>query len=824
MANRTEKSRRKKFRRLLTAILVFLIAVTGLEAGLRRAGFGVSTRPFLPCAPGGEKAFRINPDFYGRFFPLYTELMVDWDEFEFLVPAQKDPGVYRIFVFGGSVSHGDPDPARSFPHILAFLLREVFPETEVEVYNCAFPAANSHLMLPLARACAALDPDLFLVYMGNNEFAGPFNRLMDAPGYRVAPRFLIQAAIRLSNFRILQLAHQAGNAILSRLGPDRRPDEIDFSPRPIEPANRPAFYRAYRANLEGILRAGESAGAETVVCSLAGNLRHWRPENLPVEKNPVLREILDHARDLIADKQWEQARDLLENNRPADDMPAEFAFSLAQAYWALEESGKAAAAFEAAAAADRRHWRVDPAINRLARELAGSSGDSVFFADTAAALKKASPHGVPGIEFFFDSCHLNYEGNAILAREMFHTITAHAKAFRGRKPAAVPPPDRCREAFAVSPQQEAFLFLSEVRNTYVEYFLDLEADPMVPSPGSRTAAMLADCAAALPMGETYHRALAVYPENRRVHMECIKRLIEAGAYDAAIGESRLFRKRHPFTPAAGRLSGHALLESGRAAEAVEVLRENTARYPFAPRGRLLLSAALEARGETAEAESLAREIHGNISYLLSGLEMPGLLFAPRTDNHALPAFEEFLLTPSGLPVLQIFTTRFPATLHELDAALQRQADSDHAIRTWRRIEEEGAFPMAPALYRARYAREAGRAEEADAAMQRAYACLPAVMDDMATALRRMAAAMPFLAMFEETGDPLAAALFYREFRKPLCHPGQKDVTVIPYDQHTLRFFANKLEEDHQPAQAALFLELLTRQAAAPVMPPPEPAS
>ena len=40
--------------------------------------------------------------------------------------------------------------------------------------NTAISAVNSHVMLPVAKACLEYDPDFLVVYMGNNEVAGPF--------------------------------------------------------------------------------------------------------------------------------------------------------------------------------------------------------------------------------------------------------------------------------------------------------------------------------------------------------------------------------------------------------------------------------------------------------------------------------------------------------------------------------------------------------------------------------------------------------------------------------------------------------------------------
>ena len=36
-------------------------------------------------------------------------------------------------------------------------------------------AINSHVVLPIAKDAARYEPDLFVVYLGNNEVIGPFS-------------------------------------------------------------------------------------------------------------------------------------------------------------------------------------------------------------------------------------------------------------------------------------------------------------------------------------------------------------------------------------------------------------------------------------------------------------------------------------------------------------------------------------------------------------------------------------------------------------------------------------------------------------------------
>ena len=56
--------------------------------------------------------------------------------------------------------------------------------------NTGVIAINSHVILPIARECARLQGDMWIIYMGNNEMVGPFGAATvfgrQAPALRVA--------------------------------------------------------------------------------------------------------------------------------------------------------------------------------------------------------------------------------------------------------------------------------------------------------------------------------------------------------------------------------------------------------------------------------------------------------------------------------------------------------------------------------------------------------------------------------------------------------------------------------------------------------------
>jgi hypothetical protein len=151
-------------------IIVPLLVIGGLEVALRLAGYGHSTSFFKKIRVGQKEFLTSNMDFTLRFFP--PQLVRN--PLPILMPVEKPPGTYRIFILGESAAMGDPDPSFGAGRYLEVLLRERFPGQRFEVVNLGITAIDSHVILPIARECASEHGDLWIIYMGNNELIGPF--------------------------------------------------------------------------------------------------------------------------------------------------------------------------------------------------------------------------------------------------------------------------------------------------------------------------------------------------------------------------------------------------------------------------------------------------------------------------------------------------------------------------------------------------------------------------------------------------------------------------------------------------------------------------
>ncbi|MDG2169835.1 MAG: hypothetical protein P8L44_18145, partial [Opitutales bacterium] len=152
--------------KIITVCIVPILTILVLELGLRVVGFGYNTNVFVE-----EKGIvRSNWPFTFKYFPWSVARPMRSLQFT----AKKEPGSLRIFVLGGSAAQGFPAEEFGISRQIQVMLEQAYPERNIEVINAAISAVNSHVILPVAKACLQYDPDFLMVYLGNNEVVGPY--------------------------------------------------------------------------------------------------------------------------------------------------------------------------------------------------------------------------------------------------------------------------------------------------------------------------------------------------------------------------------------------------------------------------------------------------------------------------------------------------------------------------------------------------------------------------------------------------------------------------------------------------------------------------
>ena len=388
-------SRKLLYAALLSGTALALL-LGGLELGLRLAGSGHTPGFFRRATTAdGETVWRENRWAMAPYFP---PALIRRPQ-PLRLPGKKAPGTYRIFILGSSAAMGDPEPSFSLARVLEVMLRAAYPGQRFEVVNAGVTAINSHVVRGIARDCAPLEPDLFIVYEGNNEVIGPFGPVGVLAPFLRGER-AIQAATWLKSTRTGQW--------LAQLGARRQAAEWGgmglFLQQQIAADDpRLAVVREhFRANLADIAATARRAGAKLLLCTVATNQRDFAPFQ---SANGEAEKIFQQGRQALAEGRDAEARELLQRALDLDTL----------------------------------RFRTDSTLNQVIRDLGAASPGGLTVVDTAAALAAHSPHGICGNEFFYEHVHLNLRGTCEVAAALFPAITADL-AHRGlaREPAPAP--------------------------------------------------------------------------------------------------------------------------------------------------------------------------------------------------------------------------------------------------------------------------------------------------------------------------------------------------------------------------------------------------
>lgn len=406
--------------RVLAVLGIPAVLFLGLEAGLRVAGLGRSASFLIPDEKPGY--LRTNPDFLKRFLPGNFELR----PLNLRVAARKPANTVRIVVLGESAAQGVPAPAFGFTAQMRAQLRARYPGREIEVINTGIVAINSHVIYEMARDLAALSPDLFVVYMGNNEVVGPYGPgcayLSESP-----PRWIIRLSVFARSTRTGQLL-AAGLERFARSGKAR----VEWGGMSMfvnsavggDDPRLETVYRNFAANLRDIVSVATDAGARTLLCTVVSNLKDCAP--LLSVHSPGLA-----GAELAA---WQQAFDrgklewLLGETVPArrelrealrlDPHYADTAFMLGSLELQAGDTTAAREYFIQAQQGDALRFRPDARLNEIIREVARSQAATVTLVDAAVLLGSdpASSVSPAGRELLFEHVHFDWEGNYQLAR------------------------------------------------------------------------------------------------------------------------------------------------------------------------------------------------------------------------------------------------------------------------------------------------------------------------------------------------------------------------------------------------------------------------
>ena len=411
------------------ALGISLLVLTGgvIELALRVAGVGRNLSFHrIEKEADGKKWYRENRWATATYFP---DGLIRRPQ-PMKLPVRKEEGSYRIFVLGSSAAMGDPEASFSISRTLEVMLRNAYPEIRFEVVNAAITAVNSHVVRRIAADCARMDPDLFVVYEGNNEVIGPFGPSgVLLPFVRSESGISLTVALRESRLGqvLRRLAEKAGsNGDL----PEEWGGMGMFLDQTI-PENDPRLERVrslFAANLRSIIRSGRKGGADVLLCTVLTNERDFAP-------------FLSGHREGLTDSELEQWNSGLEEGDrqfalgdhgeaeraymgawEIDDDHADLAFRIGRLMLAEKRWSDAKRFLAQARDLDLLRFRTDTALNQVIRDSAKSAGEGCSLVDLDKMVVETNSHGIPGDEFLYEHVHLTFWGSCRVAESLFDAV------------------------------------------------------------------------------------------------------------------------------------------------------------------------------------------------------------------------------------------------------------------------------------------------------------------------------------------------------------------------------------------------------------------
>ncbi len=420
----------EKLIRFITIIIIPIVLVLLIEILLRLVGYGTSPKYVFKEKVKGELCYVPNDDFTQKYFGRDMGRTTA----AFAIPVHKKPNTCRIFLLGSSAAKGDPASAYSMSQILKVMLKEKYPDVNFEVINVGMTAINSHVIYQVAKECSKLDPDMFIVYAGNNEVVGPFG-----PGTVFSPLLSNIHMIRLLAGMKATRIGQFYSGLLSSIG--SRPKEWGGMEMFLEKKvylNDPRLqlvYKHFEHNLNDICKLAENKNIPIIVSSVGVNLKdcapfEGNPANLSSFDNQKLEEYTRLGQKLESMGSFQNAIDQYNNVLQIDSSNANIWFEIADCYDQMAEFSKAKECYVKSMNLDALRFRADSRINMIIKKIALNKEDkNIYYADSEDTLIAYSQHNIPGDDLFYDHVHLRFKGNYLVAKTLLNEI---AKSTFGR--------------------------------------------------------------------------------------------------------------------------------------------------------------------------------------------------------------------------------------------------------------------------------------------------------------------------------------------------------------------------------------------------------
>jgi tetratricopeptide (TPR) repeat protein len=345
---------------------------------------------------------------------------------------EKPPGTLRVFSFGGSASASWPHrDDEIYTEYLQHALSVAYPEQKIEVINLGAHAFASYRVRMIFDDVLEYDPDLVIIYSGNNDFLEKRSYLLESPWRRALEGVAQRSRLVWLASQALGRGDHAEHAIDGRSAWGHHQGAVWDWVRQTsielrsDPAQFEGVKRHYAYSIGHMVSRSAAADIPVMLLTVPSNLRDWKPN---ASHNALQGEALTRWRERY--RQGLRAR--LEANPEAalrafdeavelEPLHAESYFQRARTHEDLGQYDQAHSDYLRARDLDHNPFRAISDFNDSLRRIASEQEQTVLV-DAEQAFARESEHGSPGFDLFLDYVHPTRAGNLLLAREVFDAV------------------------------------------------------------------------------------------------------------------------------------------------------------------------------------------------------------------------------------------------------------------------------------------------------------------------------------------------------------------------------------------------------------------
>ncbi|MEZ6031666.1 MAG: tetratricopeptide repeat protein [Planctomycetaceae bacterium] len=353
-------------------------------------------------------------------------------------PVDKGKDTYRVFCMGGSTTYGHPYvDSTSFGGWLREYLNIADQRHAWEVINAGGISYASYRVASLMEELIEYEPDLFIIYSGQNEFLErrTYSQILATPGVVREVAAVFATSRVYSSMRTL-FKNAVWTVPQDSLKANILPAEVDAI---LDGAVGPDDYTRddtqqqqvidhYSLNLARMIELARSAGATVIMINPAANERSMSPfksqhrDLLNHDDLEQWKTLISQAKMTQKSGQFDEALKLFDLAIEIDPFYAESHFNRGEVLYALGRYPEAKQAFQRAIDEDVCPLRILSEMRRRVAEVA--TRYNVPLVDFQQLLEGKTTTGILGDEWFLDHVHTNTEGYRELALRLFAILTS----------------------------------------------------------------------------------------------------------------------------------------------------------------------------------------------------------------------------------------------------------------------------------------------------------------------------------------------------------------------------------------------------------------